>query len=371
MQLCHYGFRNYNGIVHNGSYGQHQREEREEVQREACQFHYGKSAHKGHDYGDGRDEGGLEILQEEEYHQDDQENGKDQGLHHVVHGGIQEVVAAQEGGELEAGGGNLLRFPEHFIDFRVHGLGVGAGGLVHNGDDGRAFCAFGGEGIVPGAQLDIGHISEAQYLAAFRAQDDAAEFLHGSETAAVFQFVFVRVLRHLAQGAHRSHQALRAHGRKKILRHELVCRHYIRFHPDTQGERIAQALHLSNACHTGKAGLYGYVQVVGNEFGVIGAVRTFQLEHLQDVVLLFGHAHAKLQYFLREERLRHGNPILHVHGCHVRVGARLEEHEDGNIAGGGGGGFHVIHVLHAVDGFFQGLDYGLDGGLGICAVIVG
>ncbi len=47
------------------------------------------------------------------------------------------------------------------------------------------------------------------------------------------------------------------------------------------------------------------------------------------------------------------DPVLHVHDIDVRVGARLEVDADRCLAGTGGGGDHVTHVLDAVDRLLQ------------------
>src|SRR5581483_1466972 len=55
----------------------------------------------------------------------------------------------------------------------------------------------------------------------------------------------------------------------------------------------------------------------------------------------------------REPAQHDVDPVLHVHDVDVRVRARLEEDPDRRLAGTGGVGDHVTHVLDAVDGLLQ------------------
>ena len=60
------------------------------------------------------------------------------------------------------------------------------------------------------------------------------------------------------------------------------------------------------------------------------------------------------RYHQRREPAHHDvDPVLYVHDVDVRIRARLEEDANRRLAGAGGVGDDVAHVLNAVDGLLQ------------------
>ena len=114
----------HNGIVHHRTDGQHQGKEGEQVEREARNHKAGKRTHQRHDDGNGRNEGGLEVLKEEVYDQYHQDDGYDKGLLHIGDGCQQEVVGAHHLLELQALGQVLAQFLQLGGDAVVGLLGV-------------------------------------------------------------------------------------------------------------------------------------------------------------------------------------------------------------------------------------------------------
>ena len=56
----------------------------DKVDGEANYAQHGECTNQSHRNGDGRDEGGAEVLQEDVYHEEHEHEGFDQGAQHVV-----------------------------------------------------------------------------------------------------------------------------------------------------------------------------------------------------------------------------------------------------------------------------------------------
>ena len=138
-----------------------------------------------------------------------------------------------------------------------------------------------------------------------------------------------------------------------IARDQAVLRHLIRLHPHAHRIGAAQHHQLSNTLNTQQLGLDIDVDIVGKEMLIEGVVGRRNGEDLQHTRLPFYRLHA-YHFHLRRQLRRSGrNLVLHIHRCHIGVGALLEIDEYLRRTGIGGGRGHIGHVLHAVDGFLQ------------------
>ena len=100
IKLRLYRLDHHNGIIHHRTDGQHQGKQGQDIDTETGCHQTGKGSDQGDDNRNRRNQGTLEILQEEINHQDDQQNGNHQGLHHVVDRGEQEVIGTHHTDEL-------------------------------------------------------------------------------------------------------------------------------------------------------------------------------------------------------------------------------------------------------------------------------
>ncbi len=85
LHVAHDIFQHDDGVVHHETHGEGQRHQREVVEAVAQQVHYGEGSDDGERHRAARDQGGGEIAQEKEDHQDDDCDGEEQGELHVVY----------------------------------------------------------------------------------------------------------------------------------------------------------------------------------------------------------------------------------------------------------------------------------------------
>ena len=78
------GLDDDDGVIDHDADGQHQAEQRQVVQAEAQGGHDGEGADDGDRHGDQRNEGRPPVLQEQQHHQGDQNDGVAQRLDHLA-----------------------------------------------------------------------------------------------------------------------------------------------------------------------------------------------------------------------------------------------------------------------------------------------
>ena len=92
FQFLLHRLHHHDGIVYHRTDDQYQSKEGNEVECETHHIHKGKGAHKRDDDAYGRNDGGAPVLQEQQYHENDEQEGLEQCLVNRIHGGIEEVV---------------------------------------------------------------------------------------------------------------------------------------------------------------------------------------------------------------------------------------------------------------------------------------
>ena len=130
-------------------------------------------------------------------------------------------------------------------------------------------------------------------------------------------------------------------------------RHHVRFHPDAQAVVASHDHHVAHARDAENLRLEVDTDVVGQESLVVRVVRAVEREHLQDTRLPLRGGDTHLVHLRGELSRGFGDPVLHVHRRHVRVGSLFKVDSDGDRSGVGGAGGHIRHVLHSVDGLFE------------------
>ncbi len=134
--------------------------------------HHREGPDQRHRDGDGRNQGGPEVLQEDVDREDDQQDRDDQRLHHLgdrlrdVLGGVVGDRPLEPLGEVA--GEVLHRRPDPVR----HRQGVGAGDLVDAQKARRLAVELGVPGVALGPELDPGHVADPDHLAPFAALDD-------------------------------------------------------------------------------------------------------------------------------------------------------------------------------------------------------
>src|SRR5690606_5895917 len=95
FQFGVYGLDHHYGIVHHDPNGQDHGKEGQHIDGVSKELQEEKATHNGHRNRNGRDQGGLEVLEEPKDHQEHQDKGLDQGRDHLVDGGVQEVLGVE------------------------------------------------------------------------------------------------------------------------------------------------------------------------------------------------------------------------------------------------------------------------------------
>ena len=325
-------------IIHHRTDGQHQGEQRQDVQAESGRYQAGEGTHQGDDDRYGGDQGRLEILQEEINYQDHQENGDDQGLHHVVDGGEKEVVRTHHRDELRPFRQILAHARQLFRELGIDRCGVRASHLVNQEGHTWMGVHLAAEAIAQCAQLYLCHILEAQHGAILlRAHHDVLELLHAFQATPVFHRELEGILRVLAQGAGRCLQVLLSQDGGDVGRHQAILRHTLRFEPDTHTVGIAQGHHVTHTVHTLQLRNHVDVEVVGQEGLVVGVVAAHQGVDLQKARLALHGGHTDSGHLGGQQTLRLADTVLHVHRRHVGIGSLLEIDRDlrRTVVGGG------------------------------------
>ena len=115
------------GVVHHQADRQHHGQQGQQVDRVAHQLHKEQHANHRQRDGDHRDQHRAERAEEQEHHDDDDQHRLDQGLYHLVDGGLDKAGGVVGNRHFQVGwqlGGQLWHDLAHFLD---HVQRVGAG----------------------------------------------------------------------------------------------------------------------------------------------------------------------------------------------------------------------------------------------------
>ena len=189
-------FHHHDGIINDRSDNEHEGKEREHIEREAYSIDEGESAHERYDDGHGRDKGGAHTLEKDVHHEDDQQQGLEQGLHDVLDGSIEEVFLTFQVFDDNARGQALA----DFLDLAVYGLdnlvGIRTAYLVDHDVHAGMSVGLSDEVVVDGAQFHPCHILDAQHVSVGQRLDDHV-------LVVLFLLVLSAVFKHILEGGFR------------------------------------------------------------------------------------------------------------------------------------------------------------------------
>ena len=152
------------GIIDHSTDDQHQCEESDEVEREANHIHEGKGAHERDNNAHRRNDGGTPVLQEQQHHENDEQQGLKQRLIDRVHRGVEEVVGVQEHSELQSCRQVWLQLFHEPVYLIVYSLRISTGGRGNDGNSAIVGVHPTVAGISYGAQFHACHIAEMQVI---------------------------------------------------------------------------------------------------------------------------------------------------------------------------------------------------------------
>ena len=124
-----YAFHHHNGVVDHDGDGQNHGRKGEEVDGEPDDVEGEECTNQGHRNGDGGDERGAEVLEEEEHHEEHEYKGFDECLHHFMNRGEEEVVDVHDGANFQSRGECALHFVQLFLNALDNFRSIRAGNL--------------------------------------------------------------------------------------------------------------------------------------------------------------------------------------------------------------------------------------------------
>ena len=358
LHLRVHGLHHHDGVVHHDADGQHQGEERDQVDRQAEQLHHEEGADERHRDREDGDERAAPVAQEQEDHERHQDERIPQGVQHLFDGRVQEGAHVIAHLVVHPGGHELGLLPQLLLHLGDHIAGVAAQGLLQH-DGGRGPAVEVGVDVEElAAELHVGHIAQADQLALLIGPDDDVTVLLGLvELALVHQHVLQRLrvdARALPQAAGTGDEALLLHGLHHLLRTDGVGAHPVRLEPHAHGVlAAAQDLGLGDT---------GDALDLRDQLRERIVVQEELVRVLPVAVEVHVHEHAGLHRrddhpFALHQQGQVGHHLvharLHADHRHVRVGARFEDDADGGFTGTGGVRGDVPHALHTVDRRFQ------------------
>jgi hypothetical protein len=309
--------------------GEHQGEERNGVDREAQRVQHGEGADQGHRDRDRRDDRGAPVLKEHVDHEEHQGHGHGEGAEHLG-----DRLRDEEGGVVAHdpvdARREALREPRELRSHpRRHLEGVRARQLEDAHRHRRLARQPRESAVALSAELDPRHVPEAEQPAVgLGAHDDLLEFLHAREPPPGAQRDLpLQAFRRGLGPRHPGCQldVLVPHRSDHVRRGEVELREALRVEPDPHRVApLAEDPHVSHAGHPLQLVEHVDQRVVGEEEGVPRAIRRDQVHHQGEVRRALSHRDSEAAHLLREARLRHRDPVLHVHRRDVGVLTQLE-----------------------------------------------
>ena len=365
------------GVVDDDADGQHEAEERKDIQREAGDPERGKSADEGDGNGNERDDGRAPVLQEDEHDDGDEPDTDEQGLDDIPDTFPDEPRGVVGHAVIHARGEALLQL-EHLLVDRVGGLeSVCAGQLEDGHGDGRAAVVSHGGAVVRCGEFGAADVAEARHAAVIADVDDHVVELGGVGEAAldVHRVLELRGSfrqRRPANDAGGDLHVLLGHGVDDVVGGEASCGQLVGVEPEAH--RVvahAEDIDVADTRETRDLVLDLERGVVAEEDGVVRVIRRKQRDNERDVGRRFFDRDALALDLERELGLGDGHPILHLHLGDIEIRAGGKGDGERHVAVVGRLAGHVEHVLDAVDLLLQRRGHGLRDGQGIGAGIAG
>ena len=194
------GLDHHDGIIDHDGDGQQQRREGKQVDGEAEYPKEEEGTYERHRYGNHRDEGRAEVLEEDIHYQEYQQQRDDEGKHYLLDRGVEELGHILLDGVLQSGRETLAGFSQGFLHVGGYLGGVRAGNLLHHTHHGGLAVVLQTYGVAQTAQFDACHIAQTQGLTRGVALEQYVLILgHGLQTTLVAQHILVSHIRVLAK----------------------------------------------------------------------------------------------------------------------------------------------------------------------------
>ena len=368
-------FDHDNRVVHQQADDQHEREQRQRVYRVAEHGQDAEGAQQHDRHGNGGDQRGAPVLQEQVHHQHHQDDGFDQRHHHVADGKADEGGVVHRIDHLHArrqGGAQFFGALLH----QSHGAErIGARRQHHGHTGGGVAIEQAGDFVGLRAQFDAGDIAQAHDGAAGRGlQHDFAELLRrlqarlGRDGGVELLALHGGLLADLAGG---NLHVLRLDRGGHVRRHQAEILQLERVQPDAHRILRAEHLGVAHARHAGELVGHAAGDEVRHVDVVVAAGIVIDADDDDEVGLVLGDGDADLLH-LRGQLGNSGlHLVLHLHLGDVRIGAGREGDGDAGAAIGVRGRREIEQVVQARELLLDNLCDGVLHRLGIGAGIDG
>ena len=279
--------QHHDGIVHHQTDGQHQRQQREGVDREPKQGHEGKRANQRHRNSHERNDGCPEGAQKHKNHQRHQHHRFQNGLEHSFDGAVNEHRVVVGHLDFNAWWQVLLDARNHFAHRCAQVQRVGCGVADHAQRDGILAIQPGRRALGQWALLYPRHVTQAHRCVADRFDDHLPELgrglqIGGGRDVELALFAFDAAGRHFQVGT--------PQGIFHVLGGEFERGQLVGIEPDAHGV-LAFAKHPYIRC--ARRGLqHGFgnaVGIVGQLQGIQGVRTEGQPDHRERIGLNFGN----------------------------------------------------------------------------------
>ena len=365
----------HDGIVHHQADGEHQAQQRQYVQREAEYQHKAEGTYQRDGHRHQRDDRGAPALQEEEYHHDNQKEGLEQRLVHLVDG-FGDIGRYVKGNlilhPLGKGAADFLHRLLHALG-HLHGVGTRQEVDTHDGSIspvdaalrvvGLRFERYTGDvahadhrAVRIGAEHDFLELRGTGQTSLCRDGDGEVQSADGLLTQHAGGRLTVLVLQRILH----------------VLHGESVVGQTGGIHPNLHG--IVTAADVGHTAHAGDAAQEvehiqrsEVTEVNFIKLGIVGG----QTDGHQLAGGLLLDFDAILHYLGGQARLGQLHTVLDFHCGEVGVGRDVEGDGSRETSGVGAVGLHIEHPRRAVQLLFDGGSHGLRHGQGAGTGIAG
>jgi len=284
----------------------------------------------------------------------------------------QEVVGALGDIDFQTGRQRFGCFSKYFFQVTDSLRSIGSCHLVYD----TGYCLMAVYRIIEvvgqTSEFNIGNVFQTENFTVLKGFDyDILKFFRLLETAFVADGVLEALIAAFTKLSGSCFDILFGQCTGYIVRNQLVLCHHIRFQPDTHGVVLTEHGSITHTVYTLYFRNKVDVGIVLKEFDVVLVFLIVNGEYHQHGCLSLLRSHTDFGYLGRQQTLSHGNAVLYVNGCHIRVCTLFEV--NGNFGGTviGCTGSHVHHVLHTVDLVFQRRNDRVQHRLGVGTLVSG
>ena len=231
-----HSLHHHDGIIHHDGDRQQQGGEYKQVDGEAHHIEEEERTDQRHRYGNQRDERRTYILQEDIHHEEHQCQRHEEGEHHLLNRGIEELRHVVVDLILHAGRHQFLLIFKFGLYLLGNLVGIRTGHLLNHGHDRRHAIVLHRYRVALTAKFNLGDVLQLQRLT-FRVtlDNNIAKLLSSSETACITHGILVSHSALLTKLTWCSLDVLFSQSCCNISRNQVVLLHHIRPQPDTHG----------------------------------------------------------------------------------------------------------------------------------------